>query len=180
MLMLMRRTSACKTSAGRSHIVRWLTAFLGPNLTPFLGPNLDPKKGSRIRSHFHFFFDVFAWAPFWGLDLDPKMESTIGEFGHGLQMLSPLICDAFRMSMTINTCFFSLWVPLFCAYSGGPFMAAMFLVVFWTRFWGSWCSRFFARHTSLCLPWIADVEVRNMPWFSSCAQHVFICFDFLV
>ena len=37
---------------------RWLAAFLGPNLTPFLGPNLDPKKGSRIRSHFHFFFDV--------------------------------------------------------------------------------------------------------------------------
>ena len=106
MLMLMRRTSACKTSAGRSHIVRWLTAFLGPNLTPFLGPNLDPKKGSRIRSHFQVFFDVFAWAPFWGLDLDLKMGSTIGEFGHGLQMLSPLICDAFRMSMTINTCFF--------------------------------------------------------------------------
>lgn len=68
----------------------------------------------------------------------------------------------------------------FRPYSGGPCMAAMFLLVFWTRFWGSWCSRFFARHTSLCLPWIADVEVRNMPWFSSCAQHVFICFDFLV
>ena len=56
MLMLVRRKSACKTSAGRSHIVRWLTAFLGPNLTPFLGPNLDPKKGSRIGSHFHVFF----------------------------------------------------------------------------------------------------------------------------
>jgi hypothetical protein len=47
-LMLVRRKSACKTSAGSSEILRWLT--------PFLGPNMDPKMGSRIGSHFHSFF----------------------------------------------------------------------------------------------------------------------------
>ena len=36
-LMLVRRKSACKTSAGSSKIFRWLA--------PLLGPNLDPKPG---------------------------------------------------------------------------------------------------------------------------------------
>ena len=47
-LMLVRRKSACKTSAGSSEILRWLT--------PLLGPNMDPKMGPRIGSHFHSFF----------------------------------------------------------------------------------------------------------------------------
>ena len=47
-LMLVRRKSACKTSAGSSEILRWLT--------PLLGPNMDPKIGPRIGSHFHSFF----------------------------------------------------------------------------------------------------------------------------
>ena len=46
-LMLVRCKSACKTSAGRSEILRWLT--------PFLGANMDPKMGPRIGSHFDSF-----------------------------------------------------------------------------------------------------------------------------
>ena len=40
-LMLVRRKSACKTSAGSSKSLRWLT--------PLLGPNLDPKTGPKQR-----------------------------------------------------------------------------------------------------------------------------------
>ena len=32
--MLVRRKSACKTSAGSSKVLRWLTPLLGPNLDP--------------------------------------------------------------------------------------------------------------------------------------------------
>ena len=42
--MLVRRKSACKTSAGSSKILRWLT--------PLLGPNLDPKTEPKQRSIF--------------------------------------------------------------------------------------------------------------------------------
>ena len=48
MFKLLGRKSACKTFAGSSEILRWLT--------PFLAPNMDPKMGSRIGSHFHSFF----------------------------------------------------------------------------------------------------------------------------
>ena len=43
-LMLVRRKSACKTSAGSSKILRWLTPLLGPNLDPKTGPKQRPKK----------------------------------------------------------------------------------------------------------------------------------------
>ena len=140
----MHRTSAETTSASRGKILRWLAAFLGPNLTLFLGPNPDPKSGPKQRPKRRNENVIQFWTPFWGPDLDPKMGSgldpkmrpAIGEFCHGRQMLSPLMCDAFRMSMTANTRFFFLWVPLFCAYSGGPFMAAMFLPLFWSCFGG--------------------------------------------
>ena len=38
--------------------------------------------------------------------------------------------------------FLSLRVPLCFLYSRGPFLAAMFLLVFWILFWEPWCSRF--------------------------------------
>ena len=130
----MHRTSAETTSASRGKILRWLAAFLGPNLTLFLGPNPDPKSGPKQRPKRRNENVIQFWTPFWGPDLDPKMGSgldpkmrpAIGEFCHGRQMLSPLMCDAFRMSMTANTCFFSfgshcfartvevpLWLPCF-------------------------------------------------------------------
>ena len=38
--------------------------------------------------------------------------------------------------------FLSLCVPLCFLYSRGPFLAAMFLLVFWILFWEPWWSRF--------------------------------------
>ena len=44
-----------------------------------------------------------------------------------------LQADLRRTSM--NACFFSPCVPLCFLYSRGPFLAAMFLLVFWILFW---------------------------------------------
>ena len=68
-LMLVRRKSACKTSAGSSQILRWLTPLLGPNLDPKTGPKQRPKRRNENVIQF--------WAPFWGPYLDPKMGSAI-------------------------------------------------------------------------------------------------------
>ena len=43
-LMLARRKSACKTSAGSSKIFRWLAPLLGPKLDPKTGPKQRPKR----------------------------------------------------------------------------------------------------------------------------------------
>ena len=63
-LMLVRRKSACKTSAGSSKILRWLTPLLGPNLDPKTGPKQRPKRRNENVIQF--------WTPFWGPYLDPK------------------------------------------------------------------------------------------------------------
>ena len=70
-LMLVRRKSACKTSAGSSKILQWLT--------PLLGPNLDPKTGPKQRRKRRNENVIQFWTPFWGPYLDPKMGSAIGE-----------------------------------------------------------------------------------------------------
>ena len=56
--MLVRRKSACKTSAGSSKMVRWLTPLLGPNLDPKTGPKQRPKRRNENVIQF--------WTPFWG------------------------------------------------------------------------------------------------------------------
>ena len=48
-LMLVRRKSACKTSAGSSKIFRWLAPLLGPNLDPKTGSIFGPKNGVSHR-----------------------------------------------------------------------------------------------------------------------------------
>ena len=68
-LMLVRRKSACKTSAGSSKIFRWLAPLLGPNLDPKTGPKQRPERGNENVIQF--------WTPFWGPYLDPKMGSAI-------------------------------------------------------------------------------------------------------
>ena len=55
-LMLVRRKSACKTSAGSSKILRWLTPLLGPNLDPKTGPKQRPKRRNENVIQF--------WTPF--------------------------------------------------------------------------------------------------------------------
>ena len=84
-LMLVRRKSACKTSAGSSKILRWLTPRLGPNLDPKTRPKQRPKRRNENVIQF--------WTPFWGPYLDPKMGSPIGEFRCCPHMLCKQICD---------------------------------------------------------------------------------------
>ena len=84
-IMLVRRKSACKTSAGSSKIFRWLAPLLGPNLDPKTGPKQRPKRRNENVIQF--------WTPFWGPYLDPKMGSAIGEFRCCLQMFCKQICD---------------------------------------------------------------------------------------
>ena len=85
-LMIVRRKSACKTSAGSSKIFRWLA--------PLLGPNLDPKKGPKQRPKRRNEYVIQFWTPFWGPYLDPKMGSAIGEFCCCPQRFCKQICDA--------------------------------------------------------------------------------------
>ena len=56
-LMLVRRKSACQTSAGSSKVLRWLT--------PLLGPNLDPKTGPKQRLKRRNEHVIQFWTPFW-------------------------------------------------------------------------------------------------------------------
>ena len=98
MFKLQGRTSACTTCAGSSEILRWLT--------PFLGPNMDPKMGSRIGSHLQ------------GL-LGPVLGSRFGRksgVSHQILLLPAEVLQAdlrrTSMSVSVNTCFFSLCVPL--------------------------------------------------------------------
>ena len=83
--MLVRRKSACKTSAGSSKIFRWLAPLLGPNLDPKKGPKQRPKRRNENVIQF--------WTLFWGPYLDPKMGSAIGEFRCCPQMFCKQICD---------------------------------------------------------------------------------------
>ena len=55
-LMLVRRKSAGKTSAGSSKIFRWLAPLLGPNLDPKTGPKQRPKRRNENVIQF--------WTPF--------------------------------------------------------------------------------------------------------------------
>ena len=65
-LMLVRRKSACKTSAGSSKIFQWL------RLARLLGPNLDPKTGPKQRPKRRNENVIQFWTPFWGPYLDQK------------------------------------------------------------------------------------------------------------
>ena len=102
-LMLVRRKSACKTSAGSSKILRWLTPLLGPNLDPKTGPKQRPKRRNENVIQF--------WTPFWGPYLDPKMGSAIGEFRCCPHMLCKQICDPAAWTWMSTPPFFSLCVP---------------------------------------------------------------------
>ena len=75
----MHRTSAETTSAGRGKILRWLAAFLDPNLTLLLGPNPDPKSGPKQRPTRRNENVIQFWTPFWGPNLDLKMGSGLDQ-----------------------------------------------------------------------------------------------------
>ena len=99
-LMLVRQKSACKTSAGSSKILRWLTPLLGPNLDPKTGPKQRPKRRNENVIQF--------WTPFWGPYLDPKMGSAIGEFRCCPHMLCKQICATLQLEHECQLIPFSL------------------------------------------------------------------------
>ena len=127
-LMLVRRKSACKTSAGSCKILRWLT--------PLLGPNMDPKIGVRNWITFTFLLLGLCLGPVLGSRFGPKSGVSHRRI---LQLPADVLHADLRrtsMSVSVNTRFFSLCVPICFLYSRGPFLAAMFLLVFWILFWG--------------------------------------------
>ena len=65
-LMLVRRKSACKRSAGSSKIFRWLAPLLGPNLDPKTGPKQRPKRRNENVIQFWAHFGVHIWTQKWG------------------------------------------------------------------------------------------------------------------
>ena len=99
--MLVRRKSACKTSAGSSKIFRWLASLLGPNLDPKRGPRQRPRRNENV---------IQFWTSFWGPYLDPKMGSAIR-----VSLLPANVLQADlrprSLNMNVNTYLFSLCVP---------------------------------------------------------------------
>ena len=116
-LMLVRRKSACKTSAGSSKILRWLTPLLGPNLDPKTGPKQRPKRRNEKCDP--------ILDPFWGPYLDPKMGQPSENFA------AARTCCASRLrpcslNMNVNSYLFLFVRPKSGCYCQGPFIAAMF------------------------------------------------------
>ena len=102
MFKLLGRKSACKTFAGSNEILRWLT--------PFLGPNMDPRVQNWIT--FSFLLLGLCLGPVLGSRFGPKSGAS-----HRKILLLPadvLQADLRRtsMSVSVNTCFFSLCVPI--------------------------------------------------------------------
>ena len=102
-LMLVRRKSACKTSAGSSKIFRWLAPLLGPNLDPKPGPKQRPKRRNENVIQF--------WTPFSGSIFGPKNGVSHGRIS--LLPANVLHADLrpSSLNMNVNTYLFSLCVP---------------------------------------------------------------------
>ena len=96
MFKLLGRKSACKTFAGSSEILRWLTPFLGPNMDPKWGPELDHIFIPSFRSLLGPRFGVQIWTQKWGQPSE--------NFAAARRCLQ---ADLRRtsMSVSVNTCF---------------------------------------------------------------------------
>ena len=117
-LMLVRRKSACKTSAGSSKILRWLTPLLGPNLDPKTGPKQRPKRRNENVIQF--------WTPFLGSIFGPKN----GVSHRRISLLPAHVVQAdlrpCSLNMYVNSYLFLFVRPKSGCYCQGPFLAAMF------------------------------------------------------
>ena len=82
---------------------------MGLRLGPVLGSRFGPKSGVSHRRILLLTAEV--------LQADLRRSSM-------------------SMSVGLTHAFFSLSVPTCCLYSRGPFMASLFLLVFWILFWG--------------------------------------------
>ena len=107
-----------------------------PMADPIFGSKYGPQNGVQNWIPFSFLLLGLCLGPVLGSRFGPKSGAS-----HRKILLLPadvLQADLRRtsMSVSVNTCFFSLCVPICFLYSRGPFMAAMFLLVFWILFSG--------------------------------------------
>ena len=108
-LMLVRRKSASKTSAGSCKILQWLTPLLGPNLDPKTGPKQSPKRRNVNVIQFR--------TPILGSIFGPKNGVSHRRI---LQLPADVLQADLRRtstSVSVNTRFFSLCVPICFLYS---------------------------------------------------------------
>ena len=108
-----------------------------PMADPIFGSKYGPQNGVQNWITFSFLLLGLCLGPVLGSRFGPKSGAS-----HRKILLLPadvLQADLRRtsMSVSVNTCFFSLCVPICFLYSRGPFMAAMFLLVFWILFLGA-------------------------------------------
>ena len=113
-----------------------------PMADSIFGSKYGPQNGVQNWITFSFLLLRLCLGPLLGSRFGPKSGVS-----HRRILLLPaevLQADLRRtgMSVSVNTCFFSLFVPLCFLYSRGPFLVAMFLLVFWILFWEPWWSRF--------------------------------------
>ena len=106
-----------------------------PMADPIFGSKYGPQNGVQNWVTFSFLLLGLCLGPVLGSRFGPKSGAS-----HRKILLLPADvsqADLRRtsMSVSVNTCFFSLCVPICFLYSRGPFMAAMFLV-FWILFSG--------------------------------------------
>ena len=108
MFKLQGRKSACTTCAGSSEILRWLTPFLGPNMDPKWGPELDHIFIPSFRSLLGPRFGIQIWTQKWG---QPSENFAAARRGFASRFATH------QHERSVNTCFFSLCVPLCFLYS---------------------------------------------------------------
>ena len=107
-----------------------------PMADPIFGSKYGPQNGVQNWITFSFLLLGLCLGPVLGSRFGPKSGAS-----HRKILLLPadvLQADLRRtsMSVSVNTCFFSLCVPICFLYSRGPFQAAMFRLVFWILFSG--------------------------------------------
>ena len=123
-----------------------------PMADPIFGSKYGPQNGVQNWITFSFLLLGLCLGPVLGSRFGPKSGVS-----HRWILLLPgevLQADLRRtsMSVSVNTCFFSLCVPLCFLYSRGPFLVAMFLLVFWILFWEPWWSGLLAFEALQGLP----------------------------
>ena len=103
--------------------------------TPNRGPSKDLKEEMKMWSNSGPHFGVQIWTQKWVQVWTQKCGQPSENFATAGRCCLRWCAMHSAWAWQLTHVFF-LWVPLFCAYSGGPFMAAMFLPLFWSCFGG--------------------------------------------
>ena len=153
---------------------------------PIFGSKYGPQNGVQSWITFSFLLLGLCLGPVLGSRFGPKSGVS-----HRRILLLPgevLQADLRRtsMSVSVNTCFFSLCVPLCFLCSRGPFLAAMLLLVFLDPILGAmmkqvcWHSRRSKAYRGLPEARMAASRLLRMcwssPWFAAPPPCTFHCF----